>query len=147
MIGLFVGGSYLLNPPITDSNVQAVGYSASIYDAARSAVNFIGWGFNSLLALFGHGKEVAMNQSNGANLPPTDDGDQPTNQGVAILPSSGSQNSDDEEKKKIQSTFSDQVEVYPDVSGTTGVITPVFRQTTGKGFIYVMVPLKTGSSP
>ena|GEM_PF-1248021 len=162
IIGLFLGGDYLLNPPITDSNGQTVGYTANIFDAARSAVNYIGGGFNSLLALFGHGKEVAMNQSSqtnaavsgseannpgGSALPPTGNGDESNSQGVAILPSSGSQNSDDAAKKKIQSTFSDQVEVHPDVSGTTGVITPVFKQSTGKGFIYVMVPIKKGNSP
>jgi len=62
--------------------------------------------------------------------------------GMAVVPSTGGVNMDDVLKKKIQGSFSDQVDVRPDVSGTAGVITPVFREAKGKDFIYVMVPVK-----
>ena len=67
-------------------------------------------------------------------------------QGVAIAPSSGTQSGDEETKQNIQATFSDQVNINPDLSGTAGVITPVFKEAKGKGFIYVMVPVKGASS-
>jgi hypothetical protein len=39
-------------------------------------------------------------------------------------------------------SFSDEVTIQPDKSGTSGVITPVFKQTDGKDFVYVLVPVK-----
>ncbi|MDE2041182.1 MAG: hypothetical protein KGI59_02275, partial [Patescibacteria group bacterium] len=67
------------------------------------------------------------------------------NQGIAVVPSTGQPSSDEALKEKIQASFSDQVEVHPDQSGTTGVITPVFKTAKGKDFVYVMVPIN--SSP
>ncbi len=45
-------------------------------------------------------------------------------------------------KSMIQNSFSDEVAVRPDQSGTSGVITPVFRKNSGEDFLYVLVPLK-----
>jgi hypothetical protein len=57
------------------------------------------------------------------------------------VPSTGSVVKDEQMKKDIRNSFSDQIEITPDSSGTAGVITPVFRQAKGKDFIYVMVPV------
>jgi hypothetical protein len=62
--------------------------------------------------------------------------------GVAVIPSSGSVSQDEVLKEKIQDSFSDEVLVKPDKSGTTGVITPIFKKTKGNDFVYVMVPVK-----
>ena len=72
-------------------------------------------------------------------------------QGIAVVPSAGSVAADATQKQNIQSSFSDQVEVHADKSGTAGVITPVFKGSLGKDFLYVMVPVKktpgSGQSP
>jgi|GEM_PF-4595367 len=61
---------------------------------------------------------------------------------MAVFPSSGSEGDDIVMKEKIRNSFSDEVNIYPDQSGTTGVIKPVFKETNGKDFVYVMVPLR-----
>ncbi|MEX0931445.1 MAG: helix-turn-helix domain-containing protein [Candidatus Paceibacterota bacterium] len=45
--------------------------------------------------------------------------------------------------EKIKTAFSDEVQVVEDPSGTTGVITPVFKGgRTGNDFVFVLVPVK-----
>jgi hypothetical protein len=61
--------------------------------------------------------------------------------GIGIFPSSSPQ-ADEEAKQRIMNSFSDEVTIQPDKSGTSGVITPVFKQTDGKDFVYVLVPVK-----
>ena len=69
-------------------------------------------------------------------------------QGVAVIPSTNTVGGDETEKQNVRNSFSDQVSLQADTSGTAGVITPVFKQTTGKNFMYVIVPVKkTASSP
>jgi hypothetical protein len=65
--------------------------------------------------------------------------------GVAVVGSSGSSAQDEATKKKIADSFSDNVEVTADKSGTAGVIKPVFKQTNGQDFIYVLVPVNKKS--
>lgn len=59
--------------------------------------------------------------------------------GIAVIRST-----DDNEKtlEKISNSFSDNVTVNPDESGTSGIITPIFKRTTGDDFMYVLVPVK-----
>lgn len=61
--------------------------------------------------------------------------------GVAVTPSSGSVSQDDALREGIRDSFSDEVIVRPDKSGTAGVITPVFRKAKGEDFVYVLVPV------
>jgi hypothetical protein len=49
---------------------------------------------------------------------------------------------DDANKNKIKNSFSDEVTVEPDTSGTSGIIKPVFKKTNGDDFVYVLVPVK-----
>jgi hypothetical protein len=65
-----------------------------------------------------------------------------TPNGIVLTSSTGSSDEDDAMKQKIRGSFSDDVEINKDNSGTAGVITPVFKDTKGKDFIYVMVPVK-----
>ena len=65
-----------------------------------------------------------------------------TGRGMAVAPSTGDQNSDVVMQTAIKDSFSDQVNIAADKSGTAGVITPVFKKTNGKEFMYVMVPVK-----
>jgi hypothetical protein len=59
--------------------------------------------------------------------------------GIAVVPS---RDSDEYTKQQIRNSFSDAVTITPDQSGTAGVITPVFKKTTGDEFMYVLVPVK-----
>jgi len=61
--------------------------------------------------------------------------------GLAVVPSTGSDERDEAMKNKIKESFSDEVEIKPDESGQSGVITPVFRKVKGDDFIYVLVPI------
>ncbi len=65
-----------------------------------------------------------------------------TYNGIGVIPSSQSVATDDMEKAKIRNSFSDEVTIRPDQSGTAGIITPVFKKTTGDSFVYVLVPVK-----
>lgn len=62
--------------------------------------------------------------------------------GLGIVSSSQSELTDTQQKEKIRNSFSDQVAIHPDQSGTAGIITPVFRKTNGDDFVYVLVPVK-----
>ncbi len=62
--------------------------------------------------------------------------------GLAVVPSSNSPEKDEVIKSKIRESFSDEVAVKPDSSGTAGIITPVFRKAKGDDFVYVLVPVK-----
>lgn len=61
--------------------------------------------------------------------------------GFAVIPSSNSEAKDEVIKNKIKESFSDEVIVKPDSSGNSGIITPVFKETKGSDFIYVLVPV------
>lgn len=66
----------------------------------------------------------------------------PQTGGIVVAPLTDSLSQDEILKKKIQSSFSDEVTVAPDDTGTAGVITPVFKKATGDNFVYVLVPVK-----
>ncbi len=44
--------------------------------------------------------------------------------------------------KNIKDSFSDEVEIKVDKDGVSGTITPIFKETKGEDYMYVMVPLK-----
>ncbi|OHA17064.1 MAG: hypothetical protein A3C79_02150 [Candidatus Taylorbacteria bacterium RIFCSPHIGHO2_02_FULL_45_28] len=64
--------------------------------------------------------------------------------GMAVVPVS-SIDGQTETERRIRDSFSDVVEIKADQSGTAGVITPVFKKTTGDEFMYVLVPVKEES--
>ena len=161
LLGLVVGAGYAVRSGFAGSRGQSLTSSSSNSGITESVLAYLGNGFDSVLGLFGHGKEVAMdgvsssNVGNAAsnssisNSSSLDDNsaksgndNSSVGQGMAVVPSSGVAQSDDAAKKKIQDTFSDQVNIHPDQSGTAGVVTPIFKQAKGNGFIYVMVPVK-----
>lgn len=61
--------------------------------------------------------------------------------GLAVVPSTKTVSGDENIKQKIRDSFSDEVVVKPDSSGTAGIITPVFRKAKGDDFVYVLVPV------
>lgn len=66
--------------------------------------------------------------------------------GLAVVPSTNSEVKDEEIKNKIKESFSDEVIVKPDNSGTSGIITPIFKETKGSDFIYVLVPVDSNNT-
>jgi hypothetical protein len=60
--------------------------------------------------------------------------------GIAVVPSLGQSDKQEIIKNNIRNTFSDEVEVIPDKSGTSGVITPVFKKVSKDNYVYVLVP-------
>lgn len=96
--------------------------------------------YHEFLTLFGSDTNLAV------KTPSSTSGDAMPH-GMAVVSSTGSVTGDEALKQKIQSSFSDEVEVKPDQSGTAGVITPVFRATKGADFVYVLVPVKEHGPP
>ncbi len=72
-------------------------------------------------------EQVSQQQSRGA-------------EGVVVVPSAGAE-ADAEARARIQSIFSDAVEVRPDASGAAGVIVPQFKHRSSEDFLYVLVPI------
>lgn len=68
------------------------------------------------------------------------DSTQPEFNGLAVAPASGSIEGDETIKQRIKDSFSDEVQVQLDDSGTSGIVTPVFKRGKGDDFIYVLVP-------
>ena len=58
-------------------------------------------------------------------------------QGLIVLPST---DNDEEVKRRIQESFSDEVKVTPRDDGS-GIIVPVFREREGDEYLYIMVPM------
>ena len=62
-------------------------------------------------------------------------------EGLVVLPP-GDEESNDERIARVKKSFSDEVRVIPDESGTSGVIQPIFREVRGDDYLYVLVPLE-----
>ncbi len=63
-------------------------------------------------------------------------------QAIAVVPSSGSAQKDEVIKTTLQESFSDEVKIWSDEKGGSGIIQPVFKKSSGDNFVYVVVPLK-----
>ncbi|OGY76898.1 MAG: hypothetical protein A2240_02070 [Candidatus Jacksonbacteria bacterium RIFOXYA2_FULL_43_12] len=62
------------------------------------------------------------------------------NQALIVVPAE--EGTDTEQlKKEIAKSFSDEVNVLPDESGTSGIIKPIFKEPTDQRYFYVMVPM------
>ena len=115
---------------VAKANISSV--ASSVYESFKS-------GYKSVVAFFTSPARLAINTDK-----PFGDVtvSEVTPNGIVLTSSTGSNDSDDAMKQKIRGSFSDDVMISPDNSGTAGVITPVFKDTKGKDFIYVMVPVK-----
>jgi hypothetical protein len=77
----------------------------------------------------------------------TDDYIEPRDRfGVAVVPSSGDVDVDQQIKDYVTNSFSDEAEIFPDESGNSGVIKPVFKNETDQEYLYVIVPVKEGQN-
>lgn len=60
--------------------------------------------------------------------------------GMIVIPSQG-ETQDEKTKAKIRESFSDEIEVELK-DADSGVITPIFKEKKGDGYMYLMVPVK-----
>ena len=58
--------------------------------------------------------------------------------GLVVVPANQASTS----PEVIAQSFSDQVEVRPDASGQSGVIVPIFKNTSGQPYLYIMAPIR-----
>jgi hypothetical protein len=130
------------------SKISDDSLSANVLDGSQ---NFIKDSFAFVRSIPTLAKGIFVNKTNNlveedANLAPEDsvytsNANDIAFNGFAVVPSSNSKDKDEEIKNKIKESFSDEVIVKPDNSGTSGIITPVFKEARGSDFIYVLVPV------
>ena len=134
---LFVGLllNYFSLADRTSRYVSARPVTANAYEAFAAVLSLIAGQYDHLASLFAQGRPLTVNAPSGDVQIPA------FPEGVVVAPSNG-QTADAAQAQKLAATFSDQVNVNPDKSGTAGVITPVFRKGAGDNFLYVLVPVK-----
>lgn len=62
--------------------------------------------------------------------------------GLVVVSSTGNESSDTRVKTTVQDNFSDEVKIWSDEQGVSGVIEPVFKKETKDKYMYVVVPVK-----
>lgn len=62
--------------------------------------------------------------------------------GVAVLPSAGDPTVNEQVKKYVTNSFSDETQIVPDKSGNSGLLKPVFKENKNQEYLYVVVPVK-----
>ena len=81
----------------------------------------------------GAASQTVFNQVTGAS------GNQTT--GLVVIPESGTPALNELEKQQIQRAFSDKVVIYLDRGGKTGVIQPVFKNSVGNRYLFILTPI------
>ena len=117
-----------------NSAISGNAFTANAFDAVKNVFSYFGQAFDSVTASIFSPSAPAVHVV-------TIDDQLASGVGIAIAPSTGSTTADNAVKEQIQNSFSDQVEVHPDMNGESGVITPVFKESKGKNFVYVLVPI------
>ena len=120
------------------------GEVAGVYEAVRRFGSAIHGVYSWLANLTNSSDQFAFNNSGAQGLlggESIDEGAETTS-GIVVVPSQGLAMRDEEAKKRIEASFSDEVTIRPDQSGTAGVITPVFKENKGDDYVYVLVPVK-----
>ncbi len=138
---LFIFRSFVFAPSLNGSNTVASVISVS-KDIASGIINSLSMIPNFAFNIFDHGSIYDKQGLAKVDKPPPENSPGESFGGLAVVPSSQSVQKDELLKQKIRDSFSDEVEVKPDKSGTAGIITPVFRKVRGNDFVYVMVPVK-----
>jgi hypothetical protein len=123
---IFMQGDSLSNSLVTSARVDSAASVATVVDSVT----------NYFKNLFTRKSDTLARM---IDKPPSEPG------GIVVAPLADSLSQNEILKKKIQSSFSDEVTVAPDETGTAGVITPVFKKATGDNFVYVLVPVKEKS--
>jgi hypothetical protein len=138
---IFIFKSFVFIPDSNKSNSVAsvISVTKEITSELVKAFSMIPYFASNL---FDHGSIYDKQKLAEVENPPPESSQGEQFGGLAVVPSSQTVQGDELIKKKIRDSFSDEVEIKPDESGTAGVITPVFRKVKGNDFVYVMVPVK-----
>ena len=131
--------------------------TASVYSAMSSAGEILRTAFDqyysaiaSIVSPSKPSSSLAIsNPSNAINPNNNQNGNYSVaNAGLVVVPTGASSTSATDAKltQTITNSFSDNVTVKPGANGTTGVITPEFRNVQGHDFLYMLVPVKTAST-
>ena len=123
----YIGGAG--NVAVNNSSV------AGVYSAAHAIVAFFERQYEAVVARIIKSRDLTVRTTDPISV-------QGTEYGMVVAPSTGDPVQDAARTEQLKSTFSDDVAVHPDQSGTAGVITPVFKKSNGKDFMYVLVPVK-----
>lgn len=124
----YIGGAG--NVAVNNSSV------AGVYSTAQAIVAFFQNQYEAIVARIIKSRNLTVRTVDPITL-------QSTGYGMVVAPSTGDAAEDAARTNQIRNTFSDDVAVQPDQSGTAGVITPVFRKSNGNDFMYVLVPVKS----
>lgn len=81
---------------------------------------------------------VLTSGDDGAEAPDSKD----FQEGLVVIRSSGNESNDEKMKEKIKKSFSDEVIIKPDSTGRSGIIKPVFKNTEGENYLFILVPIK-----
>ncbi len=118
--------------------------TASLSSVTHEIIDSIGSGFSHItlaISQMTHKKTLSINSEvNNSMVAENPSGVQVS--GIAVAPSTNSEEGDKELVETIKSSFSDEVRVRVHEDGTSGVITPVFKKAKGDDFVYVLVPVK-----
>jgi len=126
--------------------------TASVYSAMSSAGEILRTAFDHYYSAIASivSPSAPSSQSNSqsklpvSSIPPSGNYSV-ANAGLVVVPSQGS-TTDAKLAQAITNSFSDNVTVTPGTNGTTGIITPEFRNVQGHDFLYMLVPVKTAST-
>lgn len=125
----YIGGAG--NVAVNNSSV------AGVYSTAQAIVAFFEQQYEAVVARIIKSRDLTVRTVDPISVHGTE-------YGMVVAPSTGDAAQDAARTELLRNTFSDDVAVHPDQSGTAGVITPVFRKSNGKDFMYVLVPVKSG---
>lgn len=119
-----------------------------IFSSVAKSFNHLALGtyrFVSALFNFETLNTFVMRDSNHLDtvVPDTQTTVNPSNESMGIVtsPSNGNEIADERIKQKIKESFSDETKIYPDDTGVSGVIKPVFKKSSDQDYLYVVVPV------
>ncbi len=132
--GYYVTATYQGRSALT----EVVSYVHRTLDASTDTMAFVGYGItgsfqgNNTANLFSSLKDFFRGQDIKAEI----------ESGMVVVPIAQGDGEIDRVRKKIQKSFSDEIEVVSSGGGKSGIIKPVFKKAKGGEYLYVMVPLK-----
>lgn len=121
---------------VGDSYDLVAASADSVQEKAKNIFSRIYFGLasigNKLVdAMFSVGRRLAKNDSESRERT-----------GVTVVPASQDESVNDQVKKYITDSFSDETKIVPDENGNSGVIKPVFKKRDDQEYLYVIVPVK-----
>lgn len=138
----FNGVRQMATEQVVHGTASALDAAARFFDGVRSAYGTVVAFFADRLS--GVNRKLARGVPESSVAGKVGDSSAPATSipwnGIAVVSSDPS--TDAVTEQRIKDSFSDPVTIRPGESGTSGVITPVFKETSGDGFLYVLVPVE-----